>query len=188
MNLSPDKQATPESSAHAGSPTSIRVLCLLLLLYIPVQWIVGRSPGSTAIFSSQHQHIKREFLGVTAALRDQLIAQCAHHGVRDIYFSDGDVISPYLVRAVQAQPGCFVHRETVVTPREDAAKLACSALIVDEGMPNAWNVEHNWDDLGALESQVVPVGGRESDDKQFAFKLLQAKCCAHTGIAAGEMQ
>jgi hypothetical protein len=186
MNQSPDNQTTPEPSAHAGSATSIRVLCLLLLLYIPVQWIVGRSPGSTAIFSSQHQHIKREFLGVTAALRDQLIAQCAQHGVRDIYFTDGDVISPYLVREVQAQPGCFVHRETVVTPMEDAPKLACSALIVDEGMPNAWNVEHNWDYPDFLEGQAAPVGEWESDDRQFDFKLLQAKGCAHTGLAAGE--
>ena len=185
MKQSPDMQETAEHSAHPGSRLSIRVLCLLLLLYIPVQWIVGRSPGSTSIFSPQHQHIKMEFLGVTAALRDQLIAQCAHHGVRDIYFSDGDVISPYLVRAVQAQPGCLVHRETVVTPREDAAKLDCSALIVDEGMPNAWNVEHNWDDLGALESQVVPLGEWQSDDRQFDFKLLHARGCAHTGTTAG---
>ena len=188
MNQIPDNQATPEPSAHAASRLSIRVLCLLLLLYIPVQWIVGRSPGSTSIFSPQHQHIKQEFLGVTAALRDQLIAQCAHHGVRDIYFFDGDVISPYLVNEVRAQPNCVMHRETVVTPVEDAPKLACSALIVDEGMPNAWNAEHLWDYLGSLEGKVAPVSEWRSDDGQFDFKLLQAKNCEHSCIAAGEKQ
>ncbi len=186
MNQSPDNQATDELSAHAVTRTSIRVLCLLLLLYIPVQWIVGRSPGSTSIFSSQHQHIKHEFLGVTAALRDHLIAQCAQHGVRDIYFFDGDVISPYLVREVEAQPNCVIHRETVVTLVDDAPKLACSALIVDEGMPNAWNAEHLWDYLGSLEGKVAPVSEWRSDDGQFDFKLLQAKSCQHSDVAAGE--
>jgi hypothetical protein len=175
MNESPGKKA-------------VSILCVCVLLYIPVQWIAGRHPGSTSIFSAQHREMQQNFLEETAALREQLLFQCAHRGVHDIYFTDGDVISPYLVSEVQAQPGCVVHRETVVTPQEDAAKLACSAVLVDEGNPNAWNPIHDWDYLGALEGKVSTVSLFESQDKQFNFKLLQASNCAHTDVASGEVR
>jgi hypothetical protein len=166
---------------------TVSILCVCVLLYIPVQWIAGRRPGSTSIFSAQHREMQQNFLEETAALRQQLIFQCAHRGVHDIYFTDGDVISPYLVREVQAQPGCVVHRDTVVTPQDDPPKLACSAVLVDEGIPNAWNPIHEWDDLGTLGGKVATVSSFESQDKQFNFKLLQANSCAHTDVASGEI-
>jgi hypothetical protein len=167
---------------------AVSVLCVCVLLYIPVQWIAGRHPGSTSIFSAQHREMQQNFLEETAALREQLVYQCAHRGVHDIYFSDGDVISPYLANEVQAQPGCVVHRETVVTPQQDAPKLACSAVVVDEDNPSAWNPTHEWDDLGALEGKVSTVSLFESQDKQFNFKLVQASTCAHTDVASGEVR
>jgi hypothetical protein len=167
---------------------AVSILCICVLLYIPVQWIAGRHPGSTSIFSAQHREMQQNFLEETAALREQLVFQCAHRGVHDIYFSDGDVISPYLVSEVQAQPGCVVHRETVVTPQDDAPKLACTAVVVDEGNPSAWNPTHEWDYLGGLEGKVSTVSLFESQDKQFNFKLLQASNCAHTDVASGEVR
>ena len=188
MTQSPDSQSPDKQSFHAqpapntrpsGPRRSVQILCLLLLFYIPVQWIAGRRPGSTPIFSPQHQHIEQQFLGTTAALRRELLEQCARHGIHDIYFTDGDVISPYLLNDIESVPGCSLHRETVVTPMDDAPKLSCSAVLVDEGMPNAWNAFFTWDYLGSLRGKVVSVYGWDSEDKHFDFRLLQARDCAH---------
>jgi hypothetical protein len=167
----------PSNLGYAGSRWTLRVLCLLVLLYIPVEWIVGRSPGSTSIFSSQHRDLERQFLAMDSALRQQLIFQCREHGVRDIFFADSDVISPYLVNEVEATPGCKLYRETDVTPIAPARKLTCSAEIVDESLPDAWNRVHHWQDLGLLEDKVVSVSTWESDGKQFGFQLLRARGC-----------
>jgi hypothetical protein len=163
---------------------AVSILSVCALLYIPLQWVAGRCPGSVSIFSAQHREMQENFLEEAATLRRQLLFQCAHRGVHDIYFKDSDVISPYLVTEVQAQPGCVMHRETLVTPQEDAPKLACSAVVVDEGMPNAWYSAHAWDSLETLEGKVVTVSSFDSQDKQFDFKLLQAPSCAHTDMAS----
>src|SRR5271168_3127426 len=60
-------EGAPSGSAESGflgSRFSVRVLCLLMLLYIPVQWIVGRHPGSTSIFSHEHRDVERQFLSM----------------------------------------------------------------------------------------------------------------------------
>jgi hypothetical protein len=166
------------------SKTAVSILCVCVLLYIPVQWIGGRRPGSTSIFSAQHHALEQQFRDATATLRQQLIDQCVHHGVHDIYFSDADVISPYLVGEVQAQPACILHRETLVTPELDSPKLACSAVIVDEAKPNAWFKQHVWEDLNTLEGKVVSVGSFAPPDNQFDFMLLRASNCAHSDAAS----
>jgi hypothetical protein len=167
----------PSILGHAGSRWTLRILCLLVLLYIPVEWIVGRSPGSTSIFSSQHRDLKRQFLAMDSALRQQLISECKEHGVHDIFFADSDVISPYLVNEVEATQGCTLYRETDVTPIESARKRTCSAEVVDESLPDAWNPVHHWQDLGPLEDKLMSVSTWESDSKQFGFQLLRTRGC-----------
>ncbi len=171
----------PAKSGFAGSRWTLRVLCLLVLLYIPVQWIVGRSPGSTSIFSWQRRELERQFLEADFALRQQLLSQCTQHGVHDFYFGDSDVLFPYLVNEVEATPGCYLHRETDVTPITPERKLTCSAEIVDEGLPDAWNPGQN---LGPLEGKVVSVSAWESEGKQFGFQLLQTRGCVDVNKAA----
>jgi len=70
--------APPESanSGFAASRRTLRVLCLLVLLYIPVQWIIGRPPGSTSIVSWQQRELERQFREADFALRQQLLSQC----------------------------------------------------------------------------------------------------------------
>jgi hypothetical protein len=161
----------------AGSRFSRRLLCFLVLLYIPVQWVVGRHPGSTSIFSSQHFERKREFLDMDLALRRQLLSECTQHGVRDIFFSAADVVSPYLVN--QVTPACTFHRETDVTPMAPGQKLACPAVIVDESLLSAWNPVQRWETLGPVEESLVPLSAWESENKQFGFRLLQVRGCNH---------
>jgi hypothetical protein len=177
----------PVASPPADSPGSRfswRFLCLLVLLYIPVQWVVGRHPGSTSIFSSDHWQLGRGFLDMDSALRWQLVSLCTQHGVHDIFFSAADVVSPYLVN--QATPACTFHRETDVTPMAPAQKLSCSAVIVDENLPNAWNPVHRWETLGPIEQNLVALSTWESEGKQFGFRILQARSCRHAGETAEE--
>jgi hypothetical protein len=164
-------------SGLLGSPLSFRVLCLTVLLFIPVQWIVGRHPGSTSIFSPQHQELVQQFTDVKLELRRQLIAQCVQHGVHDIIFAFTDVISPYVVNEIEATPGCKAYRETAVTRIALARKLACSSEVVDESRPDAWNPIHHAQTLGPLEGVLVPVSTWEPEGRQFGFQLQQAKEC-----------
>jgi hypothetical protein len=167
----------------AGAPRlSLRLLCFFLLLYIPVQWVVGRHPGSTSIFSSQHRQLRQEFQDMHVALRQQIIFECTQRGVHDIYFSAADVASPYF--ANQAPPGCQLHRPTDVTPVEPDRELACSAVIVDESLPDAWNPVRHWEMLGPMEEKLVQVSEWESETRQFGFQLLQARGCPQAGKTA----
>jgi hypothetical protein len=159
----------------AGSRFSRRLLCFLMLLYIPVQWIVGRHPGSTSIFSSQHLELQREFLNMDLALRRQLLSECTQHGVRDFFFSAADVVSPYLVN--QVTPACTLHRETGVTPMVPVQKLTCSSVTVDESLLSAWNPVQRWETLGPIEESLVPLSEWESESKHFGFRLLQVRGC-----------
>jgi len=157
-----------------------------MLLYVPVQWIVGRKPGSTSIFSHEHRDVERQFLGMSLALRQQLLSQCMQHGVHNIFFSDDDVIAAYVVNQVEATPGCEMQRETPVTLNAPARELACSAEIVDERMPDAWTAGPHVQDLGPLEGKVAPVSTWESERGQYGFTLLKAKDCANANTTAGE--
>jgi hypothetical protein len=182
-------EGAPSGSAESGflgSRFSVRVLCLLMLLYVPVQWIVGRHPGSTSIFSHEHRDVERQFLSMSLALRRQLLSQCTQHGVHNIFFSHDDVISAYVVNQVEATSGCEMQREIPVTPNAPARELACSAEIVDERMPDAWHPGPHVQYLGPLEGKVASVSTWESDGGQYGFTLLQAKDCANAHITAGE--
>jgi hypothetical protein len=180
--------ATPNTAASGflGSLFCVRVLCVLILLYVPVQWIVGRKPGSTSIFSHEHRDVERQFLGMSLALRQQLLSQCKQHGVHNIFFSYHDVIAAYVVNQVEATPGCEMQRETPVTLNAPAGELACSAEIVDERRPDAWIMGPHVQDLGPLEGKVASVSTWESDGGQYGFTLLQAKDCANANITSGE--
>jgi hypothetical protein len=171
------KPALSTPADFAGSHFSRRLLCFLVLLYIPVQWIVGRHPGSTSIFSSRHLELQREFLNMDLALHRQLISECTQQGIRDIFFSAADVVSPYLVN--QVTPACTFHRETDVTPMAPGQKLSCSSLIVAESLLSAWNPVQRWETLGSIEDSLMPLGEWESDSKQFGFRLLQVRGCNH---------
>lgn len=116
------------------------------------------------------------------ALRQQIVSQCTQHGVHDVFFSAADVASPYFVN--QAPPGCQLHRPTDVTPVEPARELACSAVIVDESLPDAWNPVRHWEMLGPMEQKLVQVSEWESETRQFGFQLLQARGCQQAGNTA----
>lgn len=152
-------------------------LCLLVLLYIPVAWIGGRSPGSTRIFSPQHRQLRQEFFSMEQALRDQLVLRCRRDGIRNIYFFGSDVASPYAIDAVEAIPGCALHRDTIVTLVAPARKLICSSLVVREKVPNAWNPVHVWEDPGPLKGELVPVGQWQSEEGAFRFQLMRSRAC-----------
>jgi hypothetical protein len=174
----------PQASTNAepnASRLSLLLLCFFLLLYIPIQWLIGRHPGSTSIFSSQHRQLRQEFLDMHAALRRQIISQCTQHGVHDIFFSAADVASPYFVN--QAPPGCQLHRATGVTPIEPHRELACSAVIVDESLPDAWIPLRHSEMLGPMEQKLVLLSEWESETRQFGFQLLQARGCHQAGKA-----
>jgi hypothetical protein len=174
-------------SGFFGSRFSVRVLCILMLLYIPVQWILGRHPGrSSSIFSHEHRGVQRQFLGMVSALRQQTISQCTQHGVHHIFFNGDDVISAYVVNQIEATPGCEMQRETPVTRNVPALELSCSAEIVYERRPDAWHPQAHVQELGPLEGKVAPVSSWESDLGQFGFTLLRAKDCVNTDTAAGE--
>jgi hypothetical protein len=155
---------------------------LLILLYIPVQWIIGRSPGSTSIFTSQHRELKEQFLSMSATLSNELISQCKQHTVRTIFFADSDVVSPYLINNLAALPDCKLYRETDITPISPGLKLTCSSLVVNESLPDAWNRVHHWQDLGALGGRVSTVSSWESRDSIFGFKLMRNADCAHRDV------
>ena len=174
-------------SGFLDSRLSVRVLCVLMLLYIPVQWIVGRHPGgSSSIFTRQHRDVERQFLGMISALRQQTLSQCTQHGVHNIFFAFDDVMAAYVVNQVEATPGCVIARETPVTMNVTARELACSAEVVYERRPDAWNPGPYVQALGPLQGKVAPVSTWESDGGKFGFTLLQAKGCAHANPAAGE--
>jgi hypothetical protein len=65
-----------------------------------------------------------------------------------------------------------------------AEKLSCSAVIVDENLPNAWNPVHRWETLGPIEQSLVALSTWESESRQFGFRLLQARDCGHADEAA----
>jgi hypothetical protein len=157
------------------------LLCLGLLLYIPVQWI-GGSPGGKRIFDAHHRELEQQFLEMRLAMRQQILSQCAEHGVHDIFFSGGTVTIPYLVNDFEATPGCTLHGETAVTQVAVEPQLACSSVIVDESRPDAWAPVRYSRDLGPLAEKVVPVSAWESSKKDFGFELLQASGCTHTGV------
>jgi hypothetical protein len=174
-------------SGFLDSRLSVRVLCVLMLLYIPVQWIVGRHPGgSSSIFTRQHRDVERQFLGMISALRQQTLSQCTQHGVHNIFFAFDDVMAAYVVNQVEATPGCVIARETPVTMNVTARELACSAEVVYERRPDAWNPGPYVQALGPLQGKVAPVSTWESDGGKFGFTLLQAKGCANANPAAGE--
>jgi hypothetical protein len=175
---------SPESG-FLGSRFSVRVLCLLVLLYVPVQWIVGRHPGSTSIFSHEHRDVERQFLSMGLAVRQQLLSQCTQHGIHNIFFEGDDVITAYVVNQVETTPGCEIQRETPVTPNAPARELVCSAEVVDETMPDPWNSAPHVQYLGPLEGKVASVSTWKSDGGQYGFTILQAKDCVNANLTAG---
>jgi len=172
-------------SGFLGSRFFVRVLCILMLLYIPVQWVFGRHPGGASSTFS-HRDEERQFLGMISALRQQTVSQCTQHGVHNIFFSLDDVMAAYVVNQVEATPGCEIARETPVTMNVTARELACSAEVVFERRPDAWHPGPYVPALGPLQGKVAPVSTWESDGGQFGFTLLQAKGCSNANTAAGE--
>ena len=184
MKIQNDAGRVPCTQGH-GSINSGRLklaLCLLMLLYFPVQWIIGRSPGSTSIFTTQHQELNEQFSSMKAALSQQIISQCKQSAaVHNIFFADSDVVSPYLINDLNALPNCKLYRETDITPIPLSRELTCSSLIVDESLPDAWNRVHHWQDLGALEGKLTTESMWESKSGLFGFKLLRNIECGHSG-------
>ena len=157
--------------------SSIQILCFLILLYMPVQWITGRHPGSTSIFSSQHQDLRRDFFEAAAALRDQLTAACRQENVHEVYLSDSDVLSPYVVNQTERVANCQLRRATDVTPVEPESEIGCSKLIVDEYLPNPWNPVRTGGEPSALDAHVRTVNTWQSHTGAFGFRLLQSRDC-----------
>jgi hypothetical protein len=172
-------------SASSRSRLYMRLLYLGLLLYIPLQWI-GGSPGGKRIFDSQHRELEHQFRDMRVAMRQQILSQCAEHGVHDIFFSGGTVTIPYLVNDFEATPGCKLHGETAVTQLATEPQLACSSEIVYESRPDAWAPVRYKQDLGPLEGKVVPVSAWESSKRDFGFELLQASGCTHADVTGVE--
>jgi hypothetical protein len=181
----PISTSPPPPKSASGSRTYVRLLCLGLLLYIPVQWI-GGSPGGTRIFDRRHRELAQEFHDMRLAMRQQILSQCAEHGVHDIFFAGGTVTIPYLVNDFKATPDCRLHGETAVTQLATEPQLACSSEIVYESRPDAWAPVHYSLQLGPLEGRVVPVSAWESSQRDFGFKLLQAGSCTRGDITGVE--
>ena len=157
------------TKAEPGARVFPSLALLSLLLYIPVQWVVGRHPGSTSIFSSQHRQLQQEFLDMTWPCANRSFSSARSTAFTMFFFPSADV--PLPTRQPWLTPGCQFHRPTDVTPVEPARELACSAVIVDESLPDAWNpVRHcevlvPWRKTGAGQH----LGIREQDNLAFTF-------------------
>jgi hypothetical protein len=138
------------------------------------------------IFDRRHRELAQEFRDERLAMRQQVLSQCAEHGVHDIFFAGGTVTIPYLLNDFKATPDCRLHGETAVTRLATEPQLACSSEIVYESRPDAWAPEHFSLPLGPLEGRVVPVSAWESSQGDFGFKLLQASSCTHGNLTGVE--
>jgi hypothetical protein len=121
----------------------MKLIIVLVLLYIPIQWVGGSHPGSTSIFKGDRVGTETQFLNTVSALRVEMVKQCKAGG--EVLFGDTDVYTPYLIN----DTACF-RRETEVTPFHLGTR--CKSTMVSERMPDAWN---------------------ESDVTRYDFKLIQ---------------
>jgi hypothetical protein len=166
------------------STWAVRLLWVAVLLYIPVQWLIGRHPGSTSIFTPRHKEIRKEIFATVAATREHLFSQCAHHGIRDIYPTE-DWIGPYLINQFdQAYPGCNFHRAVAISEPVEH-EMVCSAVVLEEIYPNPWT-EFKSRNLGLLEGKVTAVDSWRSETQDFGFNLLQSNECAKARGSGGE--
>ncbi len=163
----------------------VKLLAAGVLFYVPVQWVAGRHPGSTTIFSTHREAVRQGFTEAASALRARLAAGCADGSIRTVYFSDGDVYSPYFLNDLAKFPGCRVIRQTDVTPVDRQTELGCGRFLVDERVLSAWKPGLFWEDPGPLQDKLTVVGAYPSGPDGYGWKLLTTNGCPGSGRDAG---
>jgi hypothetical protein len=155
------------------------VLAFATVAYTCAQWILARNIGGSTVFSASRKRDLEDFNLVYQQLGSDLKHTCQAEPASTFFFSDQDVLLPYLPTQRESLFGCKAVLELAPTVIPAKQWQSCNVIGVWEftqgiGHPNPWA----FDPIHAEKFGPYVERRWQTPDGQTGFILYQHTCAA----------